>query len=100
MPNDLCFERQLDTGDTQYFIARLYDPSTQSCNATNYSGSSEFGVEFNFWYPNARVIDSNGLHTFLYLLIILFILSLLLLILLILCIRCSIIQKILFTPLI
>lgn len=64
MPNDLCFERQLDTGDTQYFIARLYDPSTQSCNATNYSGSSEFGVEFNFWYPNARVIDSNGLHTF------------------------------------
>lgn len=64
MPNDLCFERQLDTGDTQYFIARLYDPSTQSCDATNYSGSSQFGVEFNFWYSNGRVIDSNGLHTF------------------------------------
>lgn len=64
MPNDLCFERQLDTGDTQYFIARLYDPNTQDCTATNYAGSSQFGVEFNFWYSNARVIDSDGLHTF------------------------------------
>ena len=64
MPNDLCFERRLDTGDTQYFIARLYDPNTQDCTATNYAGSNEFGVEFNFWYSNARVIDSDGLHTF------------------------------------
>lgn len=64
MPNDMCFERQLDTGDTQYFIARLYNPNTQDCSATNYSGSSNFGVEFNFWYSDARVIDSNGLHTF------------------------------------
>ena len=63
-PNDLCFERQLDTGETQYFIARFYDPSTQTVTATNYSGGNEFGVTFNFWYSDARVIDSTGTHTF------------------------------------
>ena len=63
-PNDMCFERRLDTGDTQYFIARLYNPDTQSVTATNYSGGSKFGVTFNFWYEEARVIDSTGTHTF------------------------------------
>lgn len=63
-PNDLCFERQLDTGDTQYFIARFYNPSTQTVTATNYSGRNEFGVTFNFWYSDARVIDSAGTHAF------------------------------------
>ena len=63
-PNDMCFERQLDTGDTQYFVAKLFDPSTQTAYATNYSGSSEFGVTFNFYYSDATVIDSTGTHTF------------------------------------
>ena len=63
-PNDMCFERQLDTGDTQYFIAKLFNPSTQSVTATNYTGGSKFGVTFNFWYEEARVIDSTGTHTF------------------------------------
>lgn len=63
-PNDMCFERQLDTGDTQYFVAKFFNPSTQSATATNYSGGNEFGVTFNFWYSDARVIDSTGTHTF------------------------------------
>lgn len=65
-PNDMCFERQLDTGDTQYFIARFYDPSTQSCYAINRSGGSEFGVGFSFGYNEGRVLDSTGYHTFFY----------------------------------
>lgn len=64
MPNDMCFERQLDTGDTQYFIARFYNPSTQSCYATNYSANNQFGVSFNFNYSTGRVIDSSGTHSF------------------------------------
>lgn len=63
-PNDMCFERQLDTGDTQYFVAKLFNPDTQSVTATNYSGGSKFGVTFNFWHEEARVIDSTGTHTF------------------------------------
>ena len=65
-PNDMCFERRLDTGDTQYFIARFYNPSTQSCYAINRSGGSEFGVGFSFNYDEGRVLDSSGLHTFAY----------------------------------
>lgn len=65
-PNDMCFERQLDTGDTQYFIARFYDPSTQICYAINRSGGNEFGVGFSFGYNEGRVLDSSGLHTFTY----------------------------------
>lgn len=65
-PNDMCFMRQLDTGDTQYFIARFYNPSTQTCYAINRSGGNEFGVGFSFGYNEGRVLDSSGLHTFAY----------------------------------